>query len=360
MASKFWVGGGTNTNWNSSPTTNWANTTGGTGNQTAPTTGDSVFFDGSSGTGASVWNTSISLVTLDCTGSKNVVTHNTSVIFTISIGNLVLPTGSGGTYTAAAYTTGFTFTGTSGTQQITTNGGKPGVLTLSGIGGTFQLQDDFTMLVNASAQINHSGGTFACQTFAVTIGILASSTSNTRAITGSGAWNVGAGNATGTIFSVATAGFTLSSWTSDIHITGTTSVLRSFQGAGLTFAGQLIVGANTGGGSFQILSANTFGGLQVTGPNVIAFPNNQTLSNAPTISGSSGAAILFCTSVLDTVRTLSVASGSASFSWCAFNSLTFSGGATFTAGNSFDLGHNSGITITPPSGGTVGGAIIGG
>ena len=45
------------------------------GNQTAPVAGDSVFFDGDSGTGAVTWNTSISLATLDCTGSKNPITN---------------------------------------------------------------------------------------------------------------------------------------------------------------------------------------------------------------------------------------------------------------------------------------------
>jgi hypothetical protein len=39
--------------------------------------------------------------------------------------------------------------------------------------------------------------------------------------------------------------------------------------------------------------------------------------------------------------------------------MTFSGGATFNATNSFDLKGNSGITITGPSG-SGGGRIIGG
>jgi hypothetical protein len=49
-----------------------------------------------------------------------------------------------------------------------------------------------------------------------------------------------------------------------------------------------------------------------------------------------------------------VASGVCSISWGAFVYMTFSGGATFTATNSFDLGHNTGITITAPGGGPIG------
>lgn len=76
MAAKFWVGGGTNTNWNSSPVTNWANSSGGTGNQTAPTSTDDVTFDGAgSGNGASVISATITVLSLTFTsGYTNTIT----------------------------------------------------------------------------------------------------------------------------------------------------------------------------------------------------------------------------------------------------------------------------------------------
>ena len=52
MANRFWVGG-TGT-WDAVSTANWSATTGGAGGASAPTTADDVFFDGNSGTAATV------------------------------------------------------------------------------------------------------------------------------------------------------------------------------------------------------------------------------------------------------------------------------------------------------------------
>jgi hypothetical protein len=54
MASRFWVGG-TGT-WDSTTTTNWAATTGGTGGQSVPGSADTVTFDASSGGGTVTLN----------------------------------------------------------------------------------------------------------------------------------------------------------------------------------------------------------------------------------------------------------------------------------------------------------------
>jgi hypothetical protein len=351
MASKFWVGGGSNTNWNSSPVTNWANSSGGAGNQTAPATGDSVFFDGNSGTGASVWNTAISLATLNCSLSKNVITHN-AVTITISSGDLKLPTGVGGSYTAAGSSSLFTMTGTAGTQKITTNGFKPGSLTLNGAGGTFQLQDNFSTPLTANGAITLTNGTFDGQSFTVSCSTFSGVNSNTKALGGSGLWTLGLNNATGNLWNISATGTTLTSFTSGITITGTTASTRVFVGAGLTYQGTLTVGANTSGGVFGITGSDTFGNLAVTAPNCIRLPTSSqviTLSNAPTIAGSPGNEICFLSDSPGTNGTLSLASGTASFSWCGFRDISCSGGAAFTANNSFDLGDNSGITINAPN-----------
>lgn len=36
MAARFWVGGGSTANWNATAPTNWAETSGGAGNQSVP------------------------------------------------------------------------------------------------------------------------------------------------------------------------------------------------------------------------------------------------------------------------------------------------------------------------------------
>lgn len=358
-ASKFWVGGGTSTNWDASPTTNWANTSGGAGNQTVPVAGDSVFFDGNSGTGAAVWNTAISLATLDCTGSKNLVTHN-SILLTISSGNLVLPTGAGGTYTAVSSSSQFTFSGTSGTQRITTNGGKPGNITLNGVGGTFQLQDNLAMLVNNSAIINLTAGTWDSQSFTVSAPFFSSaSATSVRAMVGSGAYTIGAGNSTGGIWNISAGGtLTITSFTSNVNFVGTTGTGRSVQGGGasLTWLGSFNFGANSSGGSMQILGINNFGGMQITGPNNIVFTNTTTtFATMPTIVASSGNEVYLSSNTVNTQRGFVVASGTATYTWTAFRDIAFSGGATFNATSSFDLGNNTGINF-----GGSGSCIIGG
>lgn len=50
---RYWIGGGTTTGWNASPTTNWSATSGGTTRVAAPTTTDSVYFDGAGTNGNS-------------------------------------------------------------------------------------------------------------------------------------------------------------------------------------------------------------------------------------------------------------------------------------------------------------------
>lgn len=351
----FWVGGGSSTNWSATAPTNWSLTSGGAGGATVPSAGDSVFFDASSGTGASVWDTTISLVTLDCTGSKNVVTHANSVNLTISSGNLVLPTGVGGSYTASGSGSAFVFSGTSGTQQITTNGGKPGLILFNGIGGTFQLQDNLAMLVNNAAVIQLTNGTFSTQTFTVNTPAFTSAGGTSKALVGSGAWTVGTANTTGTIWN-GTPQLTISSFTADINIVGTAGA-RQFQGAAVSYANnRLIVAANSGGGTLLLISVTNLNNLLVSAPNAIQLSANLTLSNAPTITGSSGSEILFASNTFDTQRTISVASGTASFTWSAFRDIGGIGGATFTATNSFNLGDVSGITVTAPGSG--GGACI--
>lgn len=54
-----------------------------------------------------------------------------------------------------------------------------------------------------------------------------------------------------------------------------------------------------------------------------------------------------------TVGQLSIASGTVEFNWAALRGITFTGGATFRARNSFDFGLNTGITISPPRAGLI-------
>lgn len=356
MASKFWVGGGTNTNWNSSPTTNWANTSGGAGNQTAPATGDDVTFDNSSGTGASVWNTSISLNSLKCSASRNLVSHSSAITLTISGGDLELPGGVGATYTPISITSLFQLTGTTGTQKITSSGKNLFALTLNGVGGTFQLQDNLNCSAGVNAIVTLTNGTFDAQGFNITTGLFVSSAANTRTLIATGTITVGSVNTTGSIFSLVATSLTSTGFTPKVTVTGTTNATRTLAFGGLATYSDVSIGANTGGANTAITGANTFATLAITAPNYIQLPaaTTTTVTTAPTISGSSGSEIAIVSNNPASNATLSVATGTVAFSWAAFQAITGAGGATFTATSSFDLGRNSNVTITAPASGPVG------
>tara|TARA_R110000868_G_C10948744_1_gene767653 strand:+ start:2094 stop:3659 length:1566 start_codon:yes stop_codon:yes gene_type:complete len=91
MASRYWIGGGTSTSWNASPTTNWAATSGDTVRVAAPTVADDVFFDGV-GTNANT-NSNISTSTIKSLtiGSGYTAAISHSAILTVN-GNITLST----------------------------------------------------------------------------------------------------------------------------------------------------------------------------------------------------------------------------------------------------------------------------
>src|ERR1700728_588737 len=70
----YWVGG--TGNWDSSTTTNWAQTSGGTGSGPVPSTGNAVVFDLNSGSGTCTVTASQSVLSITSTGST--VTLNTN------------------------------------------------------------------------------------------------------------------------------------------------------------------------------------------------------------------------------------------------------------------------------------------
>jgi hypothetical protein len=124
MANRFWVGGsGT---WDNSSTTNWALTSGGAGGNSAPTTGDVVFFDANSGTAATVTveSTAVSAattidksdITLSLNGNATLVISTNVLTLTsgtITLNNNILTIGAFSSSNSNARTINF------GTGNIT-------------------------------------------------------------------------------------------------------------------------------------------------------------------------------------------------------------------------------------------------
>ncbi len=359
MANRFWVGGGSANTWAATGNTNWALTSGAANNASVPTTTDVAIFDSNSGVGNSVIGANITVQGLDCTGGTGdyagTITHNTSVTLTINTGAASsLRFSSGMTYTPASTTSIITFTHTTGTANITSNGKRLFALTINGVGGTTALLD--ALLVNAgqSAIFTLTNGIFDANGFAFTAILVSGSNSNTRSMIFGSAVTLG-GNAVAaaTIWNFSTTtGLTFTKNSANIEILAPTSSIAglAFAGGGLTY-NDLTLDITSNQTSLQITGGNTFAHLVNAGGWNLVLPSGATttVSSAATWTGTQANPILVYSSSAGSLATLSCPSGTFTLTWGGLQGITAQGGATFTATNVFNHGSNSGWAITPPA-----------
>jgi hypothetical protein len=204
---------------------------------------------------------------------------------------------------------------------------------------------------------------FATNNNNVTVGTFAGSGTGTRDIRlGSGTWNIT--NTTGTIWSMATT--TNLTWSGSLSTiilaSGTATGARTFAGGGLNY-NSLIIG-NGGGYSCAVTGANNFSSaVTVYAPNYVSWINSATnaMAGLSVVNAVSSSPIGFVSATTGGAATLSITS-SGDESWTSWRDITVST-SNISATNSFDLGRNTGVTITPPvttTGGGGGGVIIGG
>lgn len=123
-------------------------------------------------------------------------------------------------------------------------------------------------------------------------------------------------------------------------------------GTGQSYA-TVTVASRTNGANVGFTGATTIDTLNV-GAALIQFVSAMTITNAINWAGSSSSQMILRGNDASGGTILTVASGSV-ISWAALNRINFSG-TTVVATNSFDIGGNSGVTITSPS---IGGRCIG-
>jgi hypothetical protein len=137
---------------------------------------------------------------------------------------------------------------------------------------------------------------------------------------------------------------------------------RTINGGGQTF-GAVSIGSNATKGYTVINGSNSFASLTIADGNAILFANGatNTISGALAITGTSSSPVALQSSNPSTgIITVSVGYAS-TIDWGSILRVTKSGVGSIAASNSFDLGGNTSITITPPSaGGSCSGRIIGG
>lgn len=237
-----------------------------------------------------------------------------------------------------------TFDGSSGGGTVTVNHASNTIqsLTMSAFTGTLDFAtNDNNITLTAAIAFTSSG-------------------SGTRTLNmGDGTWTLS--NSTAAWTTNGATNFTLNANGSTIHFSSTAATARSlFYKAGDTYnVVTFAAGASTPnynriqGGNITIATLNIGAGntLLIDGGATL------TITNAMTWAGTATLPIALFPNSVSTSFTISSANNLTG-QYCAFGRTTFSGGGTATATNSFDLGNNSGITITPPS---VGGAhVVGG
>lgn len=367
MASRYWVGGGSSTSWSATGNTNWSATSGGAGNASVPVAGDNIFFDASSGVGTSVADINASFGSIDCTGYAGTLNITvTAVTFTGATVTLSAGMTLGG---SIALTRTVTLAPAAGTQVVTMNGQTfPANVTIAAPGATVQLGDDFA----ANYLLTLTSGTFDANGKNLTLGGVNITGTTTRTLTmGSGTWTVGGPfaqelSSQRVWLSDVHTNLTLNANTSTVVIATPTDIpgnasRQVFSGrasGGQTILNNLTINADNSihrsavelGGNFLV---NT---LTLNCPRVILFGDTgarATIEAASVVQvgGGNTAPLMMwphpeCPTAA--AATFSVASGTPTFDHALIGAITFDGGATFEATDSFDLGGNIGITITPP------------
>jgi hypothetical protein len=339
MADRYWVGG--SGNWNSTNTGNWSTSSGGSSGASAPVSGDDVFFDAGSDSGAGFTVTitttgpTIRNLTISGLDQAMILANSASVAIAIQ-GNISLPATN---FTWSSPGT-INLTGSASSRTILTNGVTiNGGFTFNSAGSDWTLQSALTLGSNdnitlTAGSLDLAGYAVSCQSFILT-------GTSTRALT-MGAAAVSCSNSGNAWNATNTTNLTFDAGTSNIIMTRNANA-KTFVGGNLTYH-HLSQG---GSGPLTVDGSNTFADIQnpykTTGATSIIFTagTTTTLSDL-TASGEAGRVLTIESTVAASAATLSKASGTVTVSHCSIKDSTATGGATWVATSSTDAGGNTG------------------
>lgn len=326
MASRYWVGG--TASWDGIAGTKWAETSGGPGGFSVPTTADDVFFDALSTGVCTIATGNIGAKSVDCTGFAGTITG--TALLTVN-----------GSVTVGTATT-WTHTGTvsiEGTGTLTTAGKTFSALAISGAGITVQLGDALNISTRSITVVQ---GTFTTNNYSVTAGVLVSNNTNTRTIN-LGSSTVSLSGLTAINFTQV-SGLTFNAGTSQINFSaGNVTVVGgvTFYNVSYTVVGAINI---SGGNTFNNL---TIAGRTTVGISVISVSNDQIINGTLTLSvGISPASRTFIRSAtIGATRTLTCAAVAA-LTDVDFRDITIAGAAAPVSGTRLGDGKgNTGITF---------------
>ena len=176
---------------------------------------------------------------------------------------------------------------------------------------------------------------------------------------GDGTWTLSSASAAWTMTTV--TNLTFSAGASTIAFTSTSvSASKSFLGGGLTYnAVSLVAGVGPEGSRIAFTGSNTIATLTIGAGRlwILTSGTTQTITTL-SFAGTRSLPVAISVTTSNSLATISIAAGTVTLDYCVYiRDMTFSGGATFLATNSFGFANNSGITISKPS---FGGGVIGG
>jgi hypothetical protein len=220
-------------------------------------------------------------------------------------------------------------------NQITLNGKSLGAenVAFSGAGGAWTLMDAFV----TTAKINIIKGTLDTNGQAVTCNDLVSEGSDTRVLT------LGASvvtlTGTGTVLNLS-AITTINAGTSEIVISDTSSSTKTVVISNRTVNDVTISGGGSGVVAMNMGISGVINTLAIAGPKTVQF-----LNGATSVIGdltASGSGVVVRTDGVGLPVTLSKPSGTVSVSNVTLRDINVTGGATWNAVDSEDLGGNTG------------------
>ena len=282
------------------------------------------------------YSSSTSIKNLNFTGFSGSITGLSGLLI---YGDLTLSTG----ITVSTNFT-WTFAATSGTKLITSNGRTLDLpIIFNGVGGTFRLEDAFTM--GSARTMTLTNGTLNLNGKTCTVGTRFQTATGTKNLTFNGGTLVCPDPNTTSFNNAAPTNFTTTAGTGTGTISMTAATAKTFVGGGSTYNCKLNQG---GAGTLTITGTNTFNDITNTNATAsqITFPASTTTTvNAFTLSGSAGNLVSIRSSTGGTRFTLSKSSGTISVSYLDIQDSNATGGATwqaFTANGNVDSGNNLG------------------
>lgn len=353
-------------NWGTTGT--WSLTSNGVSCVCTPGAGDAIVFDVAGSNGKTfTMEAAYSISTLISTCTTCTLVQNS---FTMTVTGNTLTLTSGMTYSPTNSTASLVlFTSTSGTVALTSGGKNFAAITVNGVGGTLQLQDDLNVTRRTvfDSLVTLTNGTIDANNHNFTLHNFSSSNANTRVLLmGSGTWTISGNDSAQSAWdTTTTTGLTVTPSTSTLAFTYAAGAsIHTFKSGVLGAAqpwGAVSASANSTGTQLILATGTTatFSTLAITCPNTVFLNGGtqtitlSTASGLTTSSCTTSAPLLFTTNRPDLgPATISMASGATVFNGAYIRGVTFSGGATFSATNSIDGGGNSGISpISVPSGG---------